>query len=68
VSTDQQTKRITGADGVIFHIRVGVDTGLEPQRITLYIAAGSWVIVSFIVVVQPRLGVIVLPREARVVD
>jgi hypothetical protein len=52
---------------VISYVGIGVDSSLKSQRIALPVFAGSRVVVSVVVVMQPSLSVKDLPGEPYVV-
>ena len=52
---------------VVSYVGIGVHSGLESQRVALPIFAGSWVVISIVVVMQPRLPIEDLSGEAYVV-
>jgi hypothetical protein len=62
-----EAKRIPSVKRTASNIGIGVDAAPESYRITLRIAADSWVIRSVSIVMQPCLAVEDLSREAQVV-
>ena len=55
-------------DGTSTSICIRIDAAVQPDRIRLDVSSNSGVIIPVRVVVQPRLGVVVLAGEAQVVD